>query len=88
MDYIVTHNQDNNTFSVVVDGHKAYVAYAIEGDKLNILTTQVPSEIGGRGIAGLLVKSTFDYALQQGLKCTSVCSYAQVWLQRHPDYTK
>ena len=46
----------------------------------------VPPEIGGRGIAAQLVKATYDYALKHHLQPIATCSYAVVWLQRHPEY--
>ena len=48
--------------------------------------TIVPSEIGGRGIASALVKAAYDFALENALKPIATCSYAVVWLQRHPEY--
>ena len=38
------------------------------------------------GIAAQLVKATYDYALQHHLQPIATCSYAVVWLQRHPEY--
>ena len=48
--------------------------------------TIVPAAIGGRGIASDLVQHAFDYARAEGLRVAPLCSYAEVWLRRHPDY--
>ena len=45
-----------------------------------------PGEISGRGIASALVKAAYDYALANGLVPVATCSYAVVWLERHPEY--
>lgn len=82
----ITHNSEKNRFEVIVDGVKAYTAFRIENGALDIRHTIVPEEIGGRGIASALVKATYDYALSQHLQCIATCSYAAVWLQRHPEY--
>ena len=42
--------------------------------------------IGGKGIASALVKAAYDYGRCKGLKAIATCSYAVVWLQRHPEY--
>lgn len=76
----------NNMFLTKVDGYIAYVTYRIYDGQLDIRHTIVPPEIGGRGIAAQLVKATYDYALQQHLKPVATCSYAVIWLQRHPEY--
>ena len=73
-------------FRVEVDGVTAYVAYTLADGALDIRHTIVPEEIGGRGIASALVKATYDYALENGYKPVATCSYAVVWLQRHPEY--
>ena len=31
-------------------------------------------------------KATYDYALKHHLQPIATCSYAVVWLQRHPEY--
>ena len=39
-----------------------------------------------RGIASALVKAAYDYARCKCLKPVATCSYAVIWLQRHPEY--
>ena len=82
----ITHLPEDNLFKTVVDGYTAYVTYIIRDGKLDIRHTIVPPEIGGRWIAAQLVKATYDYALQHHLQPIATCSYAVVWLQRHPEY--
>ncbi|MBO5182373.1 MAG: N-acetyltransferase [Paraprevotella sp.] len=83
----IIHDEAGKQFKVEVDGHTAYVAYRLTADNgLDIRHTIVPDEIGGRGIASALVKAAYDYARGNGLKPIATCSYAAVWLQRHPEY--
>lgn len=83
----IKHDEAKQRFWVEVDGCKAHVSYQLT-DKggLDIRHTIVPEEIGGRGIASALVKATYDYAREKGLKPVATCSYAVKWLQRHPEY--
>lgn len=82
----VMHNEEKKRFWLEVDGHEAHVAYRLHDGGLDIRHTIVPEEIGGRGIASALVKAAYDYARGQGLKPVATCSYAVIWLQRHPEY--
>lgn len=82
----IIHDSQNKMFRTTVDGYNAYVTYSINDGKLDIRHTIVPPEIGGRGIAAHLVKAAYDYALEQHLRPIATCSYAVVWLQRHPEY--
>lgn len=82
----ILHDSQNRIFATEVEGYTAFVNYVVENGKLDIRHTIVPPEIEGRGIAGQLVKFAYDYALKHGLQPIATCSYAVVWLQRHPEY--
>lgn len=71
---------------VCVDGFEAYASFEIYDNSLDIKSTRVPQEIGGRGIAKDLVKACYDYALEHNLNCLATCSYAVVFLKRNPQY--
>ncbi len=74
------------SFSTRVDGHEAHVDFQRTDGTLVITHTSVPTAIGGRGVAAELIKAVFDAARRDGLKVSPVCSYAAVWLQKHPAY--
>ncbi len=48
--------------------------------------TLVPPEIGGRGIAALLVDALVADARADGFKIDPVCSYVAAQFNRHPDW--
>lgn len=83
----VQHEPDQQRFTVVVDGVQALLEYQMQGDRLVITHTGVPEAIGGRGVAGDLVKAAFEHAREHGLKVRPACSYAAVWITRHPEYS-
>jgi uncharacterized protein len=82
----VQHDPESSRFFTEVDGHEAEVSYQRQGDVLAITHTGVPDAIGGRGIAGDLVRAAFEHAREAGLKVQPVCSYAEAWSKRHPEY--
>lgn len=86
MEYEVKHDEERHVFFIDTDGYRAYAEYVRTDSGLDIIHTIVPAEIGGRGIAALLVKTAYDYARQNGLKPVATCAYAAVWLKRHPEY--
>lgn len=85
-DPVIRHEGDRQRFAVDVDGHEAFVEYERDGDVLVIIHTVVPPEIGGRGIAGQLVKTALQHARDTGLKVLPRCSYADAYMRRHPEY--
>lgn len=82
----INYNLDEGVFDTEVNGYKAFVRFNIYEGCLDIRQTVVPKAIGGRGIAAALVKEAYDYAQRQHLRCVATCSYAVVWLERHPEY--
>lgn len=82
----IHHDAARLRFSTVLDGHEAELVYRLRGGALVIDHTGVPAAIGGRGVAGDLVKAALDYARAQGLRVVPACSYSAAYVQRHPEY--
>jgi predicted GNAT family acetyltransferase len=81
----VVHNADANRFELTIDGHLAELVYRRDGDRLVLVHTGVPDELGGQGIGGRLVGAAVDEAEAQRLAVLAECSFARSWLERHPD---
>ena len=86
MDSTITHDAAQQRFNTTVDGITGHVEYERSDGVMTITHTVVPSEIGGRGIAGALVKAALEHARSDGLKVVPQCSYADAWMRKHPDY--
>ena len=85
-EYSIDHDPAGHRFATVVDGTSAHLEYRLRDGVMTIMHTQVPEAIGGRGIAGALVKAAMDHARAEGLKVNPLCSYSAAWMERHPDY--
>lgn len=82
----VVHDTAGHRFITEVDGHEAELVYVPEDGAIAIVHTGVPSQIGGRGVAGDLVKAALEFARAQDLKVKPRCAYAEAFMQRHPEY--
>ena len=82
----VIHKRRERVFEAVVDGAHCVLDYQLSGNIMTITHTDVPSVVGGRGIAGALTLAAFQAARSEGWKVTPACSYAAGWLQRHPEF--
>ena len=82
----ILHEVPEQRFVTQAEGHAARVDYIEDEGRLTITHTIVPSEIGGRGIAGELVRAALAYARDAGLKVDPQCSYADAWMRRHPEF--
>lgn len=88
MEFQVVHKTNENRFEIKVGEETAYVEYTLHNDKLDIEHTFVPKAWEGQGLASILVKEAYGYALENQLKPEATCSYAIAWLERHPDYKR
>lgn len=82
----IQHDHAARRFQAKVDGEACVLDYTESGGVMTIRYTGVPSRVGGRGIAAALVQAALDAARARGWKVRPACSYAAVWMQRHPEY--
>jgi uncharacterized protein len=87
MAYDIHHLAAARRFETQVDGFTCELDYSVHDGVMTITHTGVPSEVGGRGIAGELVRAAFEAARNAGWKVVTACSYAHVWIERHPEYS-
>jgi len=83
---IVTHDSAQSRFTATVDGVLGVLDYQLHNGAMAIVHTGVPSQVGGRGIAADLTKVALDTARANGWKVRPLCSYAAVYVRRHPEY--
>ena len=79
MNYKVTHYPTRQRFEIELENMTAYAEYRLTDNSLDIIHTFVPPALEGKGIASALTKANH-------LKPEATCSYAAVWLKRHPEY--
>jgi predicted GNAT family acetyltransferase len=84
MDIRVTHDPAASRFEALVDGHRCACQYRVYGKVMMLTHTGVPHALRGRGIAAALVQAALDHARARGLKVRPDCSYAEAYMQRHP----
>lgn len=72
-------------FVVRTDGAEAELVYRVSGDRIFLVHTEVPDSLGGRGIAGQLVRASLRRAEADHLTIVPWCPFARRWLKEHPD---
>lgn len=76
---------DAGRFAIHEGDHVAELVYRLEGDRLRLVHTGVPDELGGRGLGGVLVRAAVDRAERDGLTIVPDCPFARGWLEKHPE---
>lgn len=91
LNYEVIDNKEAKKFEIHVDGHVAFEDYDFfetsQGEPgIAYLHTEVPKELGGRGIAGYLAKYLLDYAAENNLRVKPICPFIKSYIDKHPEY--
>jgi predicted GNAT family acetyltransferase len=71
MNNAVSNNPARHRYELAVDGHIAATHYQIADGVITFVHTEVPPELGGKGI---------------GLKVIAQCPFVKAYIDKHPDY--
>lgn len=82
----IKHESDKQRFSTTVEDHLCVLEYELTDSVMTITHTRVPQAVGGKGIAGGLTQTALDTARQNRWRVIPQCSYAAVYIKRHPEY--
>jgi uncharacterized protein len=80
------HSQAGQRFEAAVDGRLAYLEYRREPGLLDIVHTEVPGEMKGRGVGGTLAEAALRYARENGLRVVPHCPFVAAYIRRHPEH--
>jgi len=68
------------------DGHTAFIDYRRADGVVTFTHTEVPKELGGRGIGSALARGALDWARAERLKVVAKCPFVAAYLGKHPEY--
>lgn len=81
----VRDNRAADRFEIEQDGHLAIAQYILAADHIIFTHTEVPPELGGRGLATKLVEAGLASARQRGLAVVPRCSVFGRYMMKHPE---
>lgn len=73
-------------FEIERDGHTAFLEYMLSGNVLQLIHTEVPNALQGKGMASELAKSALEWARQNDKKVDVMCEFVANYVKRHPEY--
>ena len=62
------------------------ITYDLQGERIELIHTEVDPRFEGRGLASQLVQFAMDDARRRKLNVVPSCSYVRKWLERHDGY--
>ncbi len=86
MDYELINNEAAKQYEFHIDAYIPRIVYQMSGDKIYLIHTEVPLELGRKGIASILVKKVLEDIQKRGLKLIPLCPFVKKYLKRHPEW--
>ena len=84
-DQLIHDNRAGSRFEIRAGAQLAELVYRRNGNRLVLIHTGVPPELGGQGLGGRLVTAAVGRAARDGLTIVPLCPFARGWLESHPD---
>jgi uncharacterized protein len=82
----VVNNKAHHRFELAVEGHLAATYYKIENGVITFIHTEVPPELGGKGVGSKLVKGALDQVRREGMKVIAQCPFVKAYIDKHGEY--
>jgi predicted GNAT family acetyltransferase len=82
----VVNNREDHRYELAVEGHIAASYYKVVDGVITFMHTEVPPELGGKGIGTKLIKGALDQARAEGLKVVALCPFVKAYIDKHSDY--
>jgi len=82
----IVNNRAEHRFELTVDGHLAAAYYKTDGNVITFEHTEVPPELGGKGIGSRLVQGALDQIRAEGTRIAVECPFVKGWIAKHPEY--
>jgi predicted GNAT family acetyltransferase len=82
----VRNNAARNRYELEVDGHLAVAVYSLAPGVITFVHTEVPKELGGRGVGTTLARGALEDVRRQGLKVVVRCSFIKAFMAKHPEF--
>ena len=82
----IVNNRSQHRYELAVDGHIAATYYEIADGVISFVHTEVPPELGGKGIASKLIRGALDQVRADGLKVIAQCTFVKAFIEKNPAY--
>ena len=79
-------NEERERFELDVDGPVAFVTYRKTDGAITLVHTEVPPELGGKGVGSRLVRGLLDIVRAGGAKVRPRCPFVRGYIEKHPEY--
>ena len=88
-DYKLTDNEERHQYEFHVDQYTPKIEYIKSTNGEIYLThTEVPTQLGGKGIGSQLVEKALKDIEKQGLRLVPLCPFVAGYIHKHPEWKR
>lgn len=69
------------------DGQVAFLEYNLDGNVLELIHTEVPPALGGKGLASALAEKALSWAREKNYRVDIICPFVRQYVTKHPEYS-
>jgi predicted GNAT family acetyltransferase len=82
----IVNNKAQQRYELAVEGHIAATYYKVEGKTITFIHTEVPPELGGKGIGSKLIRGALDQVRADGFRVIAQCPFVKAFIEKNADY--
>ncbi|MBL6076887.1 N-acetyltransferase [Belnapia sp. T18] len=82
----VSDNAASQHFELAAGGEVAFIAYRRDGNRVELIHTEVPQALEGKGVGSALVRGTLEQLRAEGATVLPTCSFVARYIERHSEY--
>jgi predicted GNAT family acetyltransferase len=82
----IINNKADHRYELVVEGHLAATYYSLADGVITFIHTEVPPELGGKGIGSKLIRGALDQVRAEGLKVVAQCPFVKAFIDKNAAY--
>jgi predicted GNAT family acetyltransferase len=82
---VVKDNPEARRFEASVGQHLAIAEYDVTGEGMRFFHTEVPPELGGKGVGSKLAAACLQACRDRGLQAMPDCSFIAGYIKKHPE---
>jgi predicted GNAT family acetyltransferase len=84
----VIDNHSRHRFELDVEGHTAFIVYALNGNVITFVHTEVPAALAGRGVGSRLARGALEAVRGRGLKVVAACPFIAGYIGKHAEFAE
>jgi len=82
----VRDNPARHRYELEVEGHVAFAEYRLAAGVITFIHTEVPKELGGKGVGSTLARGALEDVRRRGLRVVAQCPFIKGFMDKHAEF--